>query len=460
MNLITEMHLEETCYDGCFINNEKMFALAQNKYTYIYDDKGIEIHCLKGHERPYALNYLPYHYLLSTIGHSGWLKWQDISTGQKVAGYQTGHGPSRVLKHNPVNAVSHVGHSNGVVSLWSPAAGKALVSLFTHKGPVTDLAIDREGKYMATSALDGMVKLWDLRTFKTIYSYHTDSPVVSLDISDTGLLAWGMNRSVQVLKDAFQKPSSSSSPSEKLYMKHEISATGTSKAKSGGGSSLTSQTRGLASSIKIKNIQFRPYEDILAIGHSHGLSNIIVPGSGEANFDSLEANPFQNNKQAREAEVQSLLNKLSYEMIGLDSSFIGSVDKNQEELRNEHKVIFNLANEDSTIGKKKKEKNKARGRNKISAKLKRKQKNVIDSLTVKLKSQQDNDRVDREAKLEIHKGGDGSVARGTSKNDITRNKVGNITALSRFAMKPKSTEKGDMPRPKSTDSASNNKKRK
>ncbi len=104
--------------------------------------------------------------------------------------------------------------------------------------------------------------------------------------------------------------------------------------------------------------------------------------------------------------------------------------------------------------------NKRKKIEKKNLKLKRKQKNVIDSLTVKLKSQQDNDRVDREAKLEIHKGGDGSVARGTSKNDITRNKVGNITALSRFAMKPKSTEKGDMPRPKSTDSASNNKKRK
>lgn len=93
------------------------------------------------------------------MGHSGWIKWQDVSVGAYVAGYQTGHGPTKVLKHNPHNAVSHVGHCNGVVTMWSPAAGKALVSMFCHKSPVTDLAVDREGQYMATAGLDGFLKV-------------------------------------------------------------------------------------------------------------------------------------------------------------------------------------------------------------------------------------------------------------------------------------------------------------
>jgi hypothetical protein len=40
-------------------------------------------------------------------------------------------------------------------------------------------------------------------------------------------------------------------------------------------------------------------------------------GSGEPNFDSFEVNPFMNPKQRREAEIQSLLQKLAPDMIGL-----------------------------------------------------------------------------------------------------------------------------------------------
>lgn len=50
-------------------------------------------------------------------------------------------------------------------------------------------------------------------------------------------------------------------------------------------------------------------------------------GAGEPNFDSFESNPFQNTKQRQEGEVQTLLNKLSHEMIGLDASFVGTLDK-------------------------------------------------------------------------------------------------------------------------------------
>ena len=155
----TELQLKEELHDIHYLHNETMFAAAQKKYLYIYDYKGVEIHCMKRHEHPYAIDFLPYHYLLTSIGHSGWIKWHDISIGEYVAGYQTGFGPARVLKHNPYNAVSHVGHSNGVVTLWSPAAGKPLASIFCHKSPINDIAIDREGRYLTTAGMDGLVKV-------------------------------------------------------------------------------------------------------------------------------------------------------------------------------------------------------------------------------------------------------------------------------------------------------------
>lgn len=114
---------------------------------------------MRQHERPYKLDYLPYHYLLTSVGHSGWIKWHDISIGEYVAGYATGHGPCSVNRHNPHNAVSVLGHSNGVVTMWSPAAGKALVSMFCHKAPVLDVCVDRSGNYLTTVGMDSCLKV-------------------------------------------------------------------------------------------------------------------------------------------------------------------------------------------------------------------------------------------------------------------------------------------------------------
>jgi WD40 repeat protein len=130
-------------------------------------------------------------------------------------------------------------------------------------------AVDREGRYMVTAGLDSYIKIWDLRTYSCLHSYCTSQPATSLDISDTNLLAMTVNRSVEVLKDAFTKPS------ELTYLRHTI-RTPNASLSSGGG--VTASTRFLASSIQAVCVKFRPYEDVLAVGHTHGLSTVIVPG--------------------------------------------------------------------------------------------------------------------------------------------------------------------------------------
>ena len=88
----------------------------------------------------------------------------------------------------------------------------------------------------------------------------------------------------------------------------------------------------------VETVRFRPFDDSLTIGHDAGISSMVVPGSGEPNYDTFEANPYQTKKQRREGEVHSLLDKLPPSMIVLDPTAIGKVDRASAEVKLKEKM--------------------------------------------------------------------------------------------------------------------------
>eukprot|EP00245_Coleochaete_scutata_P004173 TRINITY_DN16442_c0_g2_i1.p1 TRINITY_DN16442_c0_g2~~TRINITY_DN16442_c0_g2_i1.p1 ORF type:complete len:475 (-),score=98.97 TRINITY_DN16442_c0_g2_i1:103-1314(-) len=377
-HIVTEVQVRETIRDVKFLHNEVFFAAAQKKYAYIYDKRGIEIHCLKHHTEPLKLEFLPHHFLLASVCKWGGLVYQDTSTGDLVAQHRTRLGRCSVIRANPYNAVLSLGHSNGVVSMWCPNMGTPLVSMLCHRGPLTSIAIDSLGRHMATAGLDGQVKVWDIRMLKPMHAYFAPSPAKSLEISQKGLLAVAYGSGIQIWKDAL-------SQKQKFpYMTHRLFDSGAAE-----------------------DMAFCPYEDVLGIGHSLGFSSILVPGSGEANYDSFVANPFETLKQRRETEVHQLLDKLQPDTIVLDPTLIGTVQRAPREVQEKARQQQEQANLASAIarGKEIAQKHKSKGKSKPSKKHRKKQTNVIDakrekiSLDARLKAEAANKQTEKKEKL-------------------------------------------------------------
>lgn len=353
-----ELQLGETVRDIRWLHNNQYFAVAQKRYTYIYDRNGVELHCLRKHVEVSHMEFLPYHFLLATMGMSGHLKYQDVSTGQLVSEIFTKSGTPVSLTQNPFNAILHTGHQNGTVTLWSPNSSEPLVKLLAHRGPVRSLAIDREGRYMVSAGQDCRMNVWDIRMFKgEINSYFTNGPATSLAISDKGLTAVGHGTRATVWKGILSGPGATADKVQSPYM-------------TWGGDGKAAE-----------RVRFCPFEDVLGVSHSAGFSSLIIPGAGEANFDALEVNPYETAKQRQEAEVKGLLNKLQPEMIALDPNFIGKLDLRSEKQRRAEQdldaVPVDIAAEI---------RNKARGKSTALKKYLRKQrkKNVIDEKRMKV----------------------------------------------------------------------------
>ncbi|KAF2965960.1 hypothetical protein GQX73_g7631 [Xylaria multiplex] len=336
-----EFQVNEIVRDVRWLHSNQYMAVAQKKNVYIYDGSGVELHCLNQHREVSHLEFLPYHFLLVTLGVSGLLKYQDVSTGQLVTEIATKLGPPASLAQNPYNGVCFSGHNNGQIQLWSPSCSSSngpLVKLLAHRGPVRSMSIDRGG---------------------TVYGNRRPrlQPASSVAISDRGVTAVGWGTNTTMWKGLFTKHAAEHTKVQSPYL-----AWG-------------------ANGRRVERVRWCPLEDVLGVGHDEGFSSIIVPGAGEPNMDVMEVNPFETVKERQDSEVRSLLNKLQPEMIALDPSFIGNLDLRSEEQRQAERDLDAKPVDIETEIRK-----KARGKNSALRRYLRKQraKNVIDEKRLKV----------------------------------------------------------------------------
>ena len=271
----------------------------------------------------------------------------------------TKQGAPTAFAQNPYNAVLHVGHQNGTVTLWSPNSTTPLVKMLTNRGPVRSIAVDREGRYMVTAGQDLRMAVWDIRTYKEVNNYFLRRPGSSVAISDRGLTAVSWGTQVSIWKGLFDKAVQDQQKVQSPYM-----------AWGGEGQ-------------HVERVKWCPFEDVLGISHDKGFSSVIVPGSAEANFDALELNPYETTKQRQEAEVKALLNKLQPEIISLNPDYIGKLDLASAEARAAEADLDRKPEDPMS-----KIKNRGRGKNSSLRKYLRKKgsRNIIDERRLKIEA--------------------------------------------------------------------------
>ncbi|KAL7672005.1 hypothetical protein ACOME3_006903 [Neoechinorhynchus agilis] len=315
-HLLFEMNTDEEIRDATWLHDYSFFACAQKRWTYVYDRQGVEIHCLKRFDRTTHLDFLPYHFLLTAINSRGYLSFLDVSTGQLISCIRTSRfGVAHALKHNPTSGISVLAHSNGSITMWTPTCSEFVAEMHCHTSSVIDVCFDKTGNLLYTAGIDAKLKIFDVRTMNLLKTHRIRTPANGICVSQTGLVGIAMSENIEIFKYLDQKDEIA----EARYMLHSIPNAG-----------------------RIKT-EFCPFEDVLAIGHRNGLSSIVVPGSGEANFDAFECNPYQTKEQRAFWEVRALLDKIQPDMITLEPDKLANVDVEAayDELEKKHQALIN-----------------------------------------------------------------------------------------------------------------------
>lgn len=297
-----EFNVMESVSDVQWLHVPTMYAVAQKEWVYFYDKKGTELHCVKRLSRVNRLDFLPYHFLLAAGNSVGYASWLDVSIGELVGNFNTGLGDIRHMRHNPSNGVLCIGGGKGVVSMWSPKVREPLAKLLCHSTAMTALTVDPKGVHLVTAGLDRMVKVWDLRNLNEtpLAIFRLRLPANEVEVSQRGMLALSQGTYLETYTDVLHGGGTANS--NKLpYLRQRCDAF-------------------------VHGMRFCPYEDVLGVSTANGFQSLLVPGSGEPNYDALEDNPYETSKQRREHEVHALLEKIPPELITLDPNEITGVD--------------------------------------------------------------------------------------------------------------------------------------
>ncbi|OAG29640.1 U3 small nucleolar RNA-associated protein 7 [Nematocida displodere] len=277
-----ERNLNDQIHDGTFLHRESFFALAQSQCVYIYDNNGVEVHALRDHAKARKLQFLQDHFLLATLTDGGFLKYHDTTMGKLVSDIKTRE-RSAAMTHDRSTGVVYLSGPSGHVSLWSPRSTDYLAKILCHRSKVRNIRVSDSGSHLFTSAGNELA-VWDVRnTFSPIDRFTFPQNIFAMDVSQQNKIAVSQRASVTICSQNGQ-----------TLLTHHLGRD------------------------TPHSLTFMPYEDILAVGTSAGVENIVVPGAGLEIYRRNE-NPRASAQERANTEVRRILEKIPGDMIALEN---------------------------------------------------------------------------------------------------------------------------------------------
>jgi hypothetical protein len=143
-------------------------------------------------------------------GREGQLRLWDLRSEQEVERFPPTDAPIHAVAFAP--NTRHVATGSGrlvyqdnqpvaegcLVRVWDLESGKLLHELAGHTRPVRGVAWTRDGRWVASGALDGTVRLWEARTGKLIHPFEAGSGVTCVALTSSRLIAGTLTGVIRV----------------------------------------------------------------------------------------------------------------------------------------------------------------------------------------------------------------------------------------------------------------------